>query len=140
MGLVPVVPTARPGGVETAPRCPQLASGSANRFRFGPFCRTRKVSEAPFREELPRLLAERGETLRGIARAVGGVDHAYLSRMVTGAAPVNPHHAERIAVHLGLPGDYFPEVREAAVIAAIQGSAKLRDSIYFTHARSNKRT
>ncbi len=48
---------------------------------------------------------------------------------------MNPRHAEQIALHFELPPDYFPEVREAAVIAAIQADPKLRDSIYFTRVR-----
>jgi hypothetical protein len=99
----------------------------------------RNVSNAPFREELPRLLAAKGESLRSLASAVGGLDHAYLSRMISGKTSINPGHAERIAVHLGLPADYFPEVREAQVIAAIRSSAKLRDSIYFTQIRRARR-
>lgn len=99
----------------------------------------RKVTNAPFREELPRLLAARDdESLRSVARALGGVDHAYLSRMVTGNAAVNSQHAERIALHLGLPADYFPEVREAAVIAAVRRDAQLRDSIYFSKLRKRR--
>ena len=97
------------------------------------------VSEKPFREELPRLLEERKETLRAVARAIGGIDHAYLSRMVTGKVAVNPQHAERIAIHFGLPADYFPEVREAAVIDAIRRSPRLRDSIYFSRIRKRSR-
>jgi len=100
----------------------------------------RKVSDAPFRDELPRLLAGRdNESLRSLARALGGVDHAYLSRMVSGKAAVNPQHAERIAVHLGLPTDYFPEVREAAVIAAVKTDPRLRDRIYFSQVRKQRR-
>jgi plasmid maintenance system antidote protein VapI len=98
----------------------------------------RDVTNRPFPEELPRVLAERKESLRALARAIGGIDHAYLSRMVSGQASVNPRHAERIAVHLGLPSDYFPEVREAAVIAAVQARPRLRDKVYFEHVRTRR--
>jgi hypothetical protein len=64
---------------------------------------------------MPRLLRERKETLRALARVVSGVDHSYLSTMVGGKTSVNAFHVERIALYLGLPHDYFPEVREAAV-------------------------
>ena len=37
----------------------------------------------------------------------------------------------RIGIHFGLPADYFPEVREAAVIDAIRRRPRLRDSISF---------
>ena len=96
------------------------------------------MTNNPFPEELPRLLTERKETLRALARAVGGVDHSYLSRMVSGKAAVNPRHAERISLHLGLPYDYFPEVREAAIIAAIRAKPRLRDAIYFDHIRKRR--
>lgn len=52
---------------------------------------------------------------------------------------MNPHHAGRIAIHLGLPADYFPEVREAAVIAAVRSDANLRDAIYFGQLRKRRR-
>jgi transcriptional regulator with XRE-family HTH domain len=74
-------------------------------------------------------------TLRALAREVGGLDHSYLSRMLSGKTAVNVHHAERIARHLGLPADYFPEAREARVVKAVQESPTLRDSIYFGRIR-----
>lgn len=94
------------------------------------------TTDVPFPEELPRLLRERGETLRSLARDVQGLDHGYLSRMINRKAPVNAEHAERIALHLGLPSDYFPEVREAAVIRMIRAQPKLRDRLY---GRESKR-
>jgi len=59
--------------------------------------------------------------------------------MVTGKAAVNATHAERIAVYLGLPRDYFPEMREEAAINAIRGNARLRDEIYFSSVRRHSR-
>ena len=70
-------------------------------------------------------------TLRGLAREVGGLDHSYLSRMLNRQTAVNVQHAERISLVLGLPANYFPEVREAKVIAAVRKSPRLRDSVYF---------
>ena len=90
-----------------------------------------QTTNRSFASELPRLLKQRKLTLRAIARDVGGVDHAYLSRMINGKTPVNAGHAQRIARHLGLPADYFPEVREAAVINAVHSRPRLRDEIYF---------
>jgi transcriptional regulator with XRE-family HTH domain len=95
----------------------------------------REVTNRPFAEELPRLLAERKITLRALARELGGFDHSYLSRMLRDKTPVNVQHAERIARHLGLAPGYFPEVREAAVIAAVRRDGKLRDTIYFQRVR-----
>jgi transcriptional regulator with XRE-family HTH domain len=97
------------------------------------------VTNRPFPEELPRLLKGKGLTLRGLAREVGGIDHAYLSRMLSGKTAVNVRHAERVALVLGLASDYFPEVREAAVIAAIRSNPRLRDAIYFDHVRKQRR-
>jgi transcriptional regulator with XRE-family HTH domain len=68
--------------------------------------------------------------LRELAREVGGFDHGYLSRMLSRKLPVNVRHAERVAHYLGLPADYFPEVREAAVLKAIREDARLREQIY----------
>jgi transcriptional regulator with XRE-family HTH domain len=89
------------------------------------------VTTRSFPEELPRLLKGKGLTLRGLSREVGGIDHAYLSRMISRKTAVNVRHAERIAKVLGLPPDYFPEVREAAVVDAVRKNPRLRDAIYF---------
>ncbi len=91
-----------------------------------------------FADELPKILEKREMTLRALAREVGGLDHAYLSRMLSGKAQVNPAHAERVSRYLGLPGDYFPEVREARVIDAVRRSARLRDSVYFERVRRGR--
>jgi transcriptional regulator with XRE-family HTH domain len=88
-----------------------------------------------FADELPKILEKRGITLRALARDVGGLDHAYLSRMLSGKAQVNPGHAERVSRFLGLPADYFPEVREDRVVDAIRRSPRLRDEIYFKRVR-----
>ena len=95
----------------------------------------RQFSRRGLPDELPRLLDERKITLRSLAREVGGFDHGYLSRMLSHKTPVNALHAERIALHLGLPAYYFPEAREAAVIKAVRRSARLRDAIYFERVR-----
>ncbi len=97
--------------------------------------RKRSITNRPFVDELPRLLKERGTSLRALAREMGGIDHAYLSRMIRGQLPVNVQHARRIARHLGLPEDYFPEVREAAVVDAIRRKPRLRDEFYFERVK-----
>ena len=98
-----------------------------------------KVTNRPFAKELPRLLETRGLALRALAREVGGLDHGYLSRMLNEKTSVNVKHAARIAQHLGLPPDYFPEVREARVIEAIRKSPRLRDAIYFEQVKRTPR-
>lgn len=97
-----------------------------------------RINTRPFVEELPRLLEEQELTLRALARDIGGLDHAYLSRMLRGQVPVNVQHVRRIARQLGLPENYFPEVREAEVIDAVRRSPKLRDEIYFERAQRRR--
>lgn len=89
------------------------------------------ITTRPFAKELPKLLTERGLTQRALAREVGGFDHAYLSRMLAGKVAANPEHLARISQYLGLPQDFFPEVRQARTINAIRKDPKLRDEIYF---------
>ena len=43
--------------------------------------------------------------------------------------------APAFAVALGLPSDYFPEVREAAVVALVRRSPRLREAIYSAHIK-----
>jgi hypothetical protein len=38
--------------------------------------------------------------------------------------------ARRVAVAIGLPGDYFPEFREAFVLERIKADPKLRNELY----------
>ena len=92
--------------------------------------RERDVTTRPVTEELPRLLASRGLTQRALARELGGFDHAYLSRMLSGKAPPNSDHLARIATYLGLRADFFAEVREARLINAIRANPRLRDELY----------
>ena len=96
------------------------------------------VTKRSFAEELPRLLDVRGMTLRALAREAGTLDHAYLSRMLSGQLPTNADQVRRIAEVLGLPQDYFPEVREAEVIKAIRRRPKLRDELYFERIKPSR--
>lgn len=108
---------------------------SSVRPERSPSTRSEGRGTNPFSEELPRILTERSVTMRALAREVGGLDHAYLSRMLRGRVPVNVHHARRIARYLRLPEDYFAEVREAAVVDAVRRRPRLRDEIYFKHVK-----
>jgi transcriptional regulator with XRE-family HTH domain len=99
----------------------------------------RAFTNRAFADELPRLLEGRGVTLRALAREVGGLDHAYLSRMLSGKVAINPRHVAAIARALDLPEDYFPEVREMRVIAAITTRPRLRDEIYFDRVVGRRR-
>ena len=98
----------------------------------------KEINRKGFVEALPPLLAERKLSLRSLAQAVGGVDHTYLSRMLRGDAPVHVGHAERIAQYLELPPDFFPEIREARVSAAVSADPKLRDKIYRRYVQKKR--
>jgi transcriptional regulator with XRE-family HTH domain len=88
------------------------------------------MTTRPFATELPDLLRARDLTLRALAREVGGLDHAYLSRMINGKAAINVDHVRRISRFLGLADDYFPEVREADVVKAIRAEPDFREEVY----------
>lgn len=96
-----------------------------------------RLAVRPLAEELPSLLAERDLSLRGLAERVG-VTHSHLSRATRGASgkTVGGDLAGRIAVALGLPAEYFPEYREAAVIAQVHDDPSLRDRLYRQLKRS----
>jgi transcriptional regulator with XRE-family HTH domain len=85
----------------------------------------------PFVEEVPRLLAERGMSLRALATAAH-VDPGHLSRVLRRAAYKTPSAdlTARVAEALDLPRDYFPEFREAVVVDAVQADPELRERLY----------
>ena len=89
-------------------------------------------TEEPFAKELPRLLKERGLSLRALAREVG-VSDAHLSRLTRG---VGYRHgpsadlAQRVARALDLPPDYFKEYRERFVIDAVKRNPTWRERLY----------
>ena len=85
------------------------------------------------------LLAERGLSTNRLASEVG-VSQSHLSRVLRGAdaKSVNGELAERVAVALGLPADWFPEAREARLIELIRADGKLRDQLYDAHARARR--
>jgi transcriptional regulator with XRE-family HTH domain len=91
-----------------------------------------------FVEALPRLLEAKGMSLREIARAID-VNHTVLVRMLDGTRPPTPRRVAEISEHLGLPFDYFPEVRVAAVTEAIARHPRLRDEIYFNQLTRKRR-
>ncbi len=88
-------------------------------------------SEVPFLEEVPRLLKEKGWSLRALARAAG-IQESHLSRVLRSVDYKSPSAdlTERVARALGLPGDYFPEYREARVLAHVQADPALREKLY----------
>ena len=92
--------------------------------------RTRRTSE-PFGTALPKILAERGMSLTALAGTLG-VSQSHLSRIVRAKDYKTPSPAlmARIDEALGLPAGYFPEEREAAVIARVKSDPQLRDRLY----------
>lgn len=90
-------------------------------------------SDQPFVEVVPRLLEERGMSLRALARAAE-VNAGHLSRVLRQRDYKSPSAelTERVALAFELPRDYFPEFREAVVIRRIRSDARLRDEVYRT--------
>jgi len=81
--------------------------------------------------EVPRLLQERGWSIRELARRAEVTD-AHLSRVLRRVNYKTPSGelARRVAVALELSNDYFPEYREAFVIEAVRRNARLREDLY----------
>jgi transcriptional regulator with XRE-family HTH domain len=67
---------------------------------------------ADFAGEVRRLMAERGMSLRGLAR-VAGYDPSHLSKILNGRKPASPYLAARLDDALGAEG----KIREAAAAA-----------------------
>ena len=88
-------------------------------------------TDTPFVDELPRLLRERGMSLRELARRIE-ISDSHLSRVVRHAdyKSASPRLIGRIARELRLPVDYFPEYREAFVVERVRRDARLRDGLY----------
>lgn len=92
--------------------------------RLRPPLRSQAVAEgwsnSPVADELPRLLADRGLSVRELGRRTG-IDHGHISRIMhqQRGKVASGDLAGRIAVALGLPVDHFPEYRRAVVIAVI---------------------
>jgi transcriptional regulator with XRE-family HTH domain len=88
-------------------------------------------TDTPFIEELPRLLHDRGMSLRALAATIG-ISDSHLSRVLRRAdyKTPSPDLTRRVARALGLPPDYFLEFREAYVIERIRSDPKLRNDLY----------
>lgn len=96
-------------------------------------------TNTPFVQELPRLLKEQGLSTRKFAEILG-VNPSHLSRVLRHVDYKTPSLSlmARAAEALGLPPDYFPDVRQAAVMSAIEADSDLRDRIYdriYRHGR-----
>ena len=91
----------------------------------------RRLSQREFVVEFSELLVERGVSLRSVARDAG-VDPTFLSRAVRGVNGKSPsvELIGRVSVALGLPEDYWPEVRLAVVVRALESDSVLREDLY----------
>jgi len=94
-------------------------------------CPVHRQSTRAFAEEVPRLLAERGLSQRKLAQMID-LNPSHLSRVLRGADRTHPSTdlIRRIAEALDLPPEYFPELREAAVLERIKSDPELRDQLY----------
>jgi transcriptional regulator with XRE-family HTH domain len=61
-----------------------------------------------------------------------GVDPSHLSKVMRQASYKTPSAAlaEKVARALNLPSDYFPEYREAVLLARMKSDPELRDSLF----------
>jgi transcriptional regulator with XRE-family HTH domain len=84
-----------------------------------------------FADEVPRLLEERGWSMRRLA-AEAGVERAYLWKVIRRRGYKSPslRMARAVAVALGLPPDYFPEYRERTVIERVKRDPRIRDRVF----------
>jgi transcriptional regulator with XRE-family HTH domain len=88
-----------------------------------------RFTTTPFVKALEELLSDRKMSRRALAREAG-IEPAYLSRVVAGQKPISPDIVRRCSVALGLPTDYFPEARAAAICEAVREDGALRDRLY----------
>lgn len=88
-------------------------------------------TDTPFTEELPRLLHDRGMSLRALAATIG-ISDSHLSRVLRRVdyKTPSPDLMRKVARALGLQPDYFLEFREAYVIERIRSDPKLRNDLY----------
>lgn len=86
-------------------------------------------SDEPLTECLSALLAERGMSVRALARRCE-VSPAYVSRLARRQKTPSGDVAARIAVAMGLPRDYFPETRAQLISERLNRDPALRDRIY----------
>ena len=96
-------------------------------------------TNTPFADEVPRLLKERGWSIRRLALEAG-VERGYLWKVIRRRGYKTPsvRMAESVARALGLPSDYFPEYRERIVIDRVKRDPKARDDVFDSLAQDRK--
>src|SRR5262245_10554975 len=99
-----------------------------------------KRTNAAFAEEVPRLLKERGWSIRRLALEAG-IERGYLWKVIRrrGYKTASVRMAEAVALALGLPVDYFPEYREGIVIDHVRRDAGTRDDVFDRLTSRSKR-
>jgi transcriptional regulator with XRE-family HTH domain len=100
----------------------------------------RRTTDEPLKRALPRLLTERGWSLRALATKAD-VSPSHLSRVIRGADDKAPSIAllERLARALELPHDYFVEYREAMAVEELRSDPKIREEVYRRSAAKRRR-
>jgi transcriptional regulator with XRE-family HTH domain len=95
----------------------------------------------PFADEVPRLLEERGWSIRHLA-IEAGVERGYLWKVIRRRGYKTPsvRLAEAVAAALGLPPDYFPEYREGVVVERVRRDGRLRDDVFDRVSRMPRRS
>jgi transcriptional regulator with XRE-family HTH domain len=100
-----------------------------------------KRTNRPFADEVPRLLEERGWSIRHLA-IEAGVERGYLWKVIRRRGYKTPsvRLAEAVASALGLPPDYFPEYREGVVVERVRHDGRLRDDVFDRLSRRSSRS
>lgn len=91
----------------------------------------RPKTQVAFVIEVPRLLAERGLSLRALARQAG-ISESYLSRVLRHVEYKTPSAklVRNVALAFGLPEDYFMEYRLAFVLERVRNDHALMECLY----------
>ena len=90
-----------------------------------------KRTDNSFGDSWRALFEENGWTQKGVAIEVG-IDPSFFSKALRQKdyKRLNADWIAGISEMADLPRDYFPEVREAAVVDAIRSDPKLRDRLF----------
>lgn len=84
-----------------------------------------------FSEAAQEFLAEHGWSESEAARRIG-LDRSFFHKALHSQdyKRLAPEHIAALSEAAGLPRDYFPEVREAAVLEAVRADPELRDRLF----------
>jgi transcriptional regulator with XRE-family HTH domain len=94
-------------------------------------------TEKAFRDDLPRLLAERGLSQRRLAQLVG-LNQSYVTLVLKGRRAPSMRLLRGATDALELPMDYFREYREAVVIEHVKADAAMLERVYQLITRSSR--